>query len=231
MSLIARPTTAKIVVDPGSGGISIDDKNLDACYKATGRFAGLDESGERSLLFGYWSSSTFLPAVPLTPTARQRAAGQQWLACATYLTDLSDVGRTSPIGYQGSLRNAESTGGGRDYLGYCPDKPDWNEATSMSCRSPHHGEIFGIGGLSHDVARATLTSSCVQLVEQVTKSPDLVRDGQLIVDVQVTDMKGKTLNGVTIPKGSNLQCGVVTGGGRMLQGSLIAIGTEPIPWA
>lgn len=167
--------------------------------------------------------------VPLSPTARQRAAGQQWLACATYLTNESDSGVISVVEYKGSLRNAESTGVGRDYLGYCPTEADWNEMTSSRCQKPHHGEIFGIGGLSHYVARTTLTSSCANLVAKVTQHADLARDGRLVVDVQVTDMNGNTFRGAIIPKNSNIRCGVVTTGSRTLQGSLIAIGTAPIP--
>jgi len=231
VSVIARPTKAKVVVNR-SGGVSIDDSNMVACNEATARFLGLDDSaGKPAFLFGYWWFATFSPLVALTPTIRQRAAGQQWLACATYLVNQSDVDGGSLIRYEGSLRDAESTGVGRDYLGHCPTEADWNQATSFSCPKPHHGEIFGSGGLSHDVARATLTSSCTKLVQQVTKNPDLVRDGRLIVDVQVIDTNGNTFKGATIPKGSTLHCGVVATGGRMLQGSLIAIGTDPIPWA
>lgn len=231
VSVIARPTKAKVVVDPG-GGISVDDNNIEACNETTANFLGLvDSAGKSAFLFDYWSYTIHPAVVPLTSTVRQRAAGQQWLACTVYLVNQPDVDGGSLIRYQGTLRDAESTGVGRDYLGYCPTEADWNQATSFSCPKPHHGEIFGSGGLSHDVARATLTSSCRKLVEQVTKNPDLVRDGRLIVEVQVTDMNGNTYKGATIPKRSNLQCGVVTTGGRMLQGSLIAIGTEPIPWA
>ena len=228
--VIARPTKPKVVVNQ-SGGVSIDDDNIVACNEATARFLGLfDSAGSPALLFGYWSFAIFPSVVPLTPTVRQRAAGAQWLACATYLVKQPDADGGPPIRYKGSLRDAESTGVGRDYLGYCPAEADWNQMTTHSCMMPHHGEIFGLGGLSHDVTRATLTASCTKLVEQVTKNPDLHRDGRLIVDVQVT-IDGRTVKGATIPKGSTLQCGVVATGGRMLRGSLIAIGTEPIPWA
>ncbi|MGI8415427.1 MAG: hypothetical protein ACR2P2_04315 [Nakamurella sp.] len=231
VSVIARPTKPKVVVDPG-GGTSIDDNNIGTCYKTTANFLGLvDSAGKPAFLFGYWSYAIVPGVVPLKPTDRQQAAGAQWLACTVYLVNQPDVDGGSLIRYQGSLRDAVSTGIGRDNLSHCPTEADWNQATSFSCTKRHHGEIFGIGGLSQDVARATLTLSCTKLVEQVTKNPDLVRDGRLIVDVQVTDMNGNTLNGATIPKGSTLQCGVVTTGGRMLHGSLIAIGTKPIPWA
>jgi len=231
VSVIAKPTKAKVVANPG-GGVFIDDTNMIACIEATARFLGLDDSaGKPALLFGYWSLATFAPVVALTPTIRQRAAGAQWLACATYLVNQPDVEGGSLIGYEGSLRDAVSTGMGRDYLSHCPTEADWNQATSVSCTKPHHGEIFGTGGLSQDVARATLTSSCTKLVERVTKNSVLVRDGRLIVDVQVTDRNGRTFKGATIPQGSTVHCGVVAAGGRMLRGSLVAIGTEPIPWA
>lgn len=66
--------------------------------------------------------------------------------------------------------------------------------------------MFGSGGLDNDVSRATLTASCAALVAQVTKKSDLALDGRLVVTVQAT-------------------------GGRLLRGSMIAIGANPIPWA
>ena len=139
---------------------------------------------------------------------------------------------TTLVAYRDSLRDAQSTGAGRDYLGFCPTQAHWNELTSSSCRKPHHGEIFGVGGdLSHEVARTTLTSSCEKLVSQVTKNDHFADADHLMVDVQVIDMNGTTVTGPMIPMNSNLQCGVVAAGRRMLQGSLIAIGDEPLPWA
>jgi len=165
------------------------------------------------------------------PTARQQAAGAKWLACVTYLVDQPLIGERSIVHYQGTLRDAVSTGVGRDYLGSCPTEADWNRASSFSCARPHDGEIFGYSGSTQDVARATLISSCAKLAEQTTKNPDLLADGRLIVSVQATDDEGQPIKGATIPKGSTAQCGVVATGDQLLQGSLIAIGTDPIPWA
>ena len=230
VSVIATPTIPKILGDSG-GGYAVDDKNMDACYQAAAQFLGL-RAAEQPDLFGYWRRSVMYPVVPLMPTARQRAAGQHWLACATYLNQLSADGAVSLVGYPGSLRNAVSTGAGRNYLGFCPKEADWIQMSATSCDMPHHGEVFGSGGaLPHDVARTTLTSSCKNLIDQVTKNADLIRVGRLVVTVQITDKNGATVKGAMIPAQSNLQCGIVTPAGRLLQGSLIAIGTGPIPWA
>ena len=232
VSVIAAPSTAKIDVDPSGSSMSIDDKNMDACYQAAGRFLGLDISANGlSVLYGYWSFATLRSVVPMTPTPRQRAAGEHWLACATYLTSQSTRDETTLVRYRGSLRSAQSTGLGRDYLGYCPAESDWNQTTSAFCLRPHHGEVLGSGGLSHSVARTTLTSSCAKLVAKVTENGALTGGGLLAVDVQVTDMNGTTLNGPTIPANSAVQCGLLATGGRMLKGSLIAIGSNPVPWA
>lgn len=229
VSVIARPAKPEVVVLSG-GGVVIDDNNMVVCNQATGRFLGLVDSAITPALFGYWSLASFPAVVALTPTVRQRAAGARWLACATYLVNEPVVDRGSLIRYQGSLRDAASTGVGRDYLGRCPTEADWNQMTSSSCTKPHHGEVFGIGGAPQDVTRATLVSSCTKLVEQVAQNPGLVRGGQLAVSVQAT-RNGETVEGATIPKNSTSQCGVVAAGGRMLQGSLIAIGTDSLPWA
>lgn len=231
VQVIPRPTTPRVGVDSG-GSYSVQDKNMDACNQAAGRFVGRDGAAPGStLLFGYWSDVMIAPAVVLTPTGRQQAAGQHWLACATYLFDSLDGGQRSLVKYQGSLRSAQTTGASRDHLGYCPDNADWNHVTSMSCRKPHRGEIFGIGGISTDVPRTTLTQSCTKLVSQAMKGTALGRSGGLVVAVQAaTGADGKTASGATIPAGSTAQCGVLTTGGRMLKGSVIALGTEPIPW-
>lgn len=232
VAVITDPTKPKINVDPSGTSMSIDDKNMDTCYQAAARFLGLNTSDNGfSVLYGYWSFTMSTAVVPMTPTARQRAAGQHWLACSTYLTNQSPVDGATLVRYQGSLRKAQSTGVGRDYLGYCPTEADWNQTTSVACLQPHHGEMFGGGDLSQSVARTTLTASCAKLVTQVTKSDALTRDTRLIVDVQATDVNGNTLNGATIPAHASVQCGLLTTGGRLLKGGLIAIGSNAIPWA
>lgn len=229
VSVIAEPTEPNVVANR-TGSVDIDDKNMIACYETTGHFLGMVNSADESAMFGYWGFARFPAVVALTPTVRQRAAGAHWLACATYLENQPDVDAGSLVRYDGSLRDAASTGVGRDQLGHCPTEADWNQATSFSCTKPHHGEIFGIGGLSHDVARATLTASCTKLVQKVAKNHTLDRDGRLKVDVQAVDSRGEASEGETVSKGSTVHCGVVAAGGRMLRGSLIAIGTAPIPW-
>lgn len=232
VTVIATPTKPKIDVDPSGTSMSIDDKNMDTCYQAAARFLGLNTSDNGfPVLYGYWSFTMSTTVVPMTPTARQRAAGQHWLACSTYLTNQSPLDGTTLVGYQGSLRSAQSTGIGRDYLGYCPTEADWNQTTSIACLQPHHGEIFGSGGLSRSVARTTLTVSCAKLVAQVTKSAALTRDTRFAVAVQATDVNGNILNGPTIPANAGVQCGLLTTSGRLLKGGLIAIGSNPIPWA
>ena len=231
VSVIAAPITPKFDVDPGGASMSIDDENIFTCSQAAWSFFSSAPPGNAaSILYGYWSIGLATSVVPMTPTVRQRAAGEHWLACATYLTDESVSGGTTLIQYQGTLRSALSTGAGRDYLGHCPTESDWNQMTSSACRRPHHGETFGVGGLLSSTSRATLTASCAKLVAQITKNATLTRDGRLTVDVQATDSTGNTVNGSNIPARATAQCGVSTTGGRLLNGSLIAIGSAPIPW-
>ncbi len=231
VSVIAQPLPTKVTGTP-DGGSDVEDRNSTACYLATGSFLGtLDPAGKAGpALFGYWGWVASPGSVPLMPTARQQAAGAKWLACVTYLVDQPLIGGESLVHYQGTLRDALSTGVGRDYLGYCPTEADWNRASSFSCARPHHGEVFGYTSVSQEVARTTLTASCAKLVERVTKNPDLVRDNQFVVSIQA-NLTGQAITGATIPSGSTVQCGVLANDGRMVQGSLIAIGTDPIPWA
>lgn len=167
----------------------------------------------------------------MTPTARQRATGQHWLACTAYIADQSPNKTTDLTSYRGTLRDAAWTGVGRDYLGYCPAEADWNQMTTAACTQPHHGEIFGNGNLPASATRATLTASCTKLVEHATYRTAQNVDARLSVSVQANDMNGNTIDGPTIPANATVQCGVLAAGGRLLNGSLIAIGSAPIPWA
>ncbi|WP_154674338.1 hypothetical protein [Nakamurella lactea] len=231
VSVITHPTPVKMT-DSSEGGLTVDDQNYQSCNDGAGPFIGLPDAAGRppSTLFGYWWLTIFVGFAPLAPTAQQRAAGAQWLACTVYLTD-RDTDGESLVRYRGTLHDAVSTGVGRDYLGYCPAEADWTQATSASCTNAHHGEVFGYAMVTEDVARATLVSSCAKLAEQVTKNPDLFGDGRLVVSVQAIDNNGQTIKGATIPQDSTPQCGVLAAGGRELTGSLIAIGSDPIPWA
>lgn len=232
VSVIAAPTKPKVTTNPDSGGFSIEDKNMDACYSAANRFVQADGAAPfPSVQFDYWSSVDFAKAIALTPTIRQRASGQHWVACATMLLDESDAGQRFLVGYAGSLRSADTTGVGRNHRGDCPKETDWNNVTSVSCLEAHPGEIFGVGGLSQNTSRTTLMASCAHLVHQATGNADLEGDGRLVIAVQATDGGGEPLTAATVPQSSSVQCGVLTSGGRMLKGSLIAIGSAPIPWA
>ena len=232
VSIIATPTKPTVTIDSGGGGTDIDDENTPVCNQAAARFLGITgPGGDFPVLYGYWSIDTSLLVVPMTPTVRQRAVGEHWLACVTYLASPSADEQTTPVGYHGTLRSAQSTGVGRDYLGECPAEADWHQMTSSGCLLPHHGEIFGIGGLAKSVPRATLTASCTKLVAQITKSTAAGLDAYLTVAVQATDNTDNTVNGPTLPAHATVHCGLLTTRGRLLKGSLIAIGSKPIPWA
>lgn len=232
VAVIAHPTTPEVQTQSGSS--FVDDSNMETCGRAVAGFvqSGDPAEGREPPADGYWGPAAFPSVVALAPTNRQRAAGQQWLACGVYLTDHGQAGSNSTaVGYRNSLRSASSTGTGRDYLGYCPDEADWNQASSVSCRVPHHGEIFGLGALEQDTPRATLLTSCATMVAQATGNGALAGNGRLVLEVEATDQNGTTVEGSMVPKGASLQCGLLTTGGRLLGGSLIAIGGEPLPWA
>lgn len=229
VAVIRQPTTPKVSVE--ANVYSVDDKNLDTCFEAARIYQQGDAApATPTPLFGYWVLTGDVSAVPLAPTTRQRTAGQHWLACVTYLPDVSTENLESPVAYQGSLRGSRSTGVGRDYLGDCPDQVDWNNMSFSGCSYPHHGEVFGSDALPATTSRAALTASCARLVAEVTRNADLARDGHLSVSVQATNSNGETVVGPTVPAASSIQCGVVTVGARVLTGSLIAIATAPIPW-
>ena len=231
VTVIAHPVAPTVETATDSSFVRDDNMNtcglaVDGFLKGTGPSTGAEPPTD-----SYWRPVAFPSVVALRPTNRQRAAGQQWLACGVFLTDRGQTGNGTVVQYRDTLRRAWFTGVGRDYLGYCPDEADWNQATSVGCRVPHHGEIFALGVTSDDTPRATLLSTCATTVRRVTRNAGLPGHGALVVQVQALDQNGASVKGSVIPNGASLQCGVLATGNRLLKGSLIAIGTQPLPWA
>jgi len=125
------------------------------------------------------------------------------------------------------------TGIGRDQLGICLLAGDWSAGSQLGgCRSPHTTEVFAYGNTGpRSVARTALAASCTQLVRRFLRRKDETAAGRLHVQISVTDDTGLELEGGILPANSSAGCGVAVNGSRRLNGSLLAIGEGPIPWA
>lgn len=82
---------------------------------------------------------------------------------------------------------------------------------------------------NHPAARADLQASCRQVVARLTNIERISAAG-LTVSMLATDMTQAPITGDSIPANANLACGVSSDHHRILVGSLLALGSQPIPW-
>ena len=231
VAVIANPT-APVQARQGSETFTAN-ANSDVCYGATLAFVGVAAKGAiPTPLFTYWSTTVATSIAASTPTPRQQSAGQHWLACLTYLPVIGGPQESTVRPYTSSLRNAIATGNQRDLLGLCSEKTSWSEGLSSgACGVLHRSEIFGAGRLGDaSTTRADLLHTCSQFLEYRTGRNITATDG-LAVALQVTSESNAFITTATIPAHAYLGCGVATTGDRRLDGSLLALGKRPVPWA
>lgn len=235
-------TPAEPVMSVGSDGTFANDPNVDSCAPAASRYIGLAMTGtQRAALPGGWYPSQTVDAAAAIPSLRQAASGQHWLACIAYLGAPAPISTGSPANplavadqerYDGSLRDAMSTGQQRNRIGTCAIGPDLTGGVLglVGCSPAHRSELFAAGGSgTQSLARTDLQRSCDQVAERLTGIGDLVTAG-FTVEVQAIASTGVPITTASIPAGINVSCGVTARNGRKLDGSLLALGNGPIPW-
>lgn len=235
-ALIGNPVRA--LFTPTSGGptssTAVADSNLDTCQAAAFHYVGIATTGKKvAPLVAGWYPQLLISTAVSTPSIRQEAAGQHWLACIVYLLGRYD---SRPVAdqerYDRSIRGALFTGQERDRTGMCVPGDDLSGGASglVRCGNDHRGEIFGLGSTDdHPMARSELQRSCRRVVARLTNIPDIAAAG-LTVQMVPTDTDQVAVDGAVIPAHTNLGCGVTTVGHRILTGSLLDIGSRPIPW-
>ena len=232
-AVIAEPSTAVVTVGADGTITAVTDSNTDSCTLAALRYVGSPTGGQQpQRALSFWYVVPAIDAVASRPSVRQAAAGQHWLACIIFLQQdtYGGVGDLPPS-YDSSLRSALQTGVYRDQLGNCFADIDANSSIPTVCGDPHRAETFGFGTTGHTpVGRAGLSRSCSQLISGLTRLPDITARGALAVQLQVTGSDGHLVTGAQIPANSDAVCSINATGGRKLAGSLLAIGTRPIPW-
>lgn len=197
----------------------------DDCFRSGYEFVGvplanLDTAELR------WYPTVQVGATLIGPGDRQSAAGQQWMACVVHPRE--GEGQDS---YKSTLRDAVSTGVGRDRLGLCTAGPSPISEPS-SCRAPHVGQIIanGISGRAEH-PRHQIMESCERLMIELTGS-HLTADESLRLRIEVIDPEtGVEPTENLVRPESGLMCLVETIGDRQLTGGLIGLGDRPIPWA
>ena len=234
VSVLLNPRKPAVTAgnEPGFSPLSVNDPNRDACYSAIEKYAGL--SAVQPLQPSpYWYISVPMSATASTPSRRQQADGQHWLACIASLRPHDGLGGDPPEPYGFSLRNLFVSGAHRDQIGWCiTDTQHADTSPAASCTGLHVGEIFAAGGLvAQRVSRAELTKGCRSIVERQTRLPDVTAGGHLAIQVMITDQDGRSVSSATVPIGATTLCGIGVTGNRRLQGSLLLLGHQPIPWA
>jgi hypothetical protein len=179
--------------------------------------------------FVFWHPRITTSVTYILPSARQITAGQHWLAC---LIRMESAG-TRSLQYQNSLRRALLTGANRDRLGLCIPVTKWQTGTVPgACTVAHELQILAVGDTgAYAAKRNDLVRSCHQAVLQLTGMSDPVGHGDLVDGLQASGPDGAPIDGADIPARSKVQCQIAGRNGRLLDGSLLALGKAPIPWA
>lgn len=220
------PEPVEPTVTGARGAWSVDDPNTDSCYRSVATYIGtFDGAAAESVS---WYPYLLVQASVSSPTPRQQADGQHWLACLAFAGGYG--AETEP--YDGTLREASTTGNQRDLIGHCSAGVDGNNAySSGGCGDPHRYEMFaGAGTGEVGVDRSVLEASCADTLAEVTGLADVTAAGRLAVTVTASDMYGNPVEGPQLPASTTLSCGLLTVGNRQLDGSLLALGDEPLPW-
>jgi len=234
--VIANPTKPVVTTTGDGSGSSMDvtDSNMDTCQSAGYRYVGIATTGNSvAPLLARWYPQLFTDTAASTPSIRQQVAGQHWLACIVYLHGFTDPGLfAEQERYDSSLRNAFLTGAERNRTGLCVAGANLDQGKSglIGCGTDHQSEIFGSGATDdHPMARTDLQRSCRQVVARLTNLQDVTAAG-LTVQMLATDRYQAPITSASIPANTILSCGVTSTHYRSLAGSLLAIGSQPIPW-
>ncbi len=222
VAVLANPAQAPATTGSNTGR-SVGDPNPGACLDAGSSYVGAVP------LFQYWSPRIYAFSALFSPAPLQQAVGQHWLACAMFIP--ADPAQTAVARYDGSLRNALSTGNERELLGSCGSGRDWTTGYVSMCSSPHEFQVLASGMGDGHVSRDELERTCVQVAHRLTTLPDVTAKGALAVEVRTTDNSGASIDSAGLPVVAKLGCGISVVGSRRLAGSLVALGELPIPWA
>lgn len=225
------PVPAVTSVEVNGGIRSTSDVNQDRCWKASASYLGVNTG--KGTPDAQWLPIMSMPSLVSQASPRQQAQGQSWLACLTYTQSSDSIDQETTLApYTGTLRNAVTTGNQTDQLGYCADEAPISGVEGGSCGRPHRYQQLAIAPSGeHGVRSSTLTKTCTDTANTLA-GRDVITSGDLKAVVTATDNYGSSLP-VTddLPPDTSLQCGVSTAGTRLLAGSIIGLGDQPLPWS
>jgi hypothetical protein len=181
-------------------------------------------TSRRTVLLGVqWTTSLSVNAVTVGPDAHDRAAGRTWTACV-----LAAVGQSyrAPL----PLRSSWNSRTLPSAFGVCWSKQIEQRGTPTPCTSAHLIQqlAFGFAAGPLDTSQALVSrddpalvlAGCRRLAATILAVKDPTAGGALEVEA-VADPAGAPY----------VQCAVSATHGRKLIGSVIGLGTKPVPLA
>lgn len=225
-----RRAPSRSAVSGSSGSVVIDDPNRLACTDAVWQYLGVSvAAGHTPLLADHWSPVAFAGASPIGPSERQKASGQNWVACVLRVADTYGVS----VSYTASTRNSYRTGNVPTAFAVCLDSVDLLAGSAGTCAAPHRVEVFGAtntgrGGLT----QALLDRSCRALVVQLTGLVEPTVGAALQVTALTTHGFSEPVTGLgsATDQSGFAACAVIAPENHQLGASLLGLGTRPVPW-
>ncbi len=216
-----------------AGSYDDPDSPINACPRETNRYLGIADDAYISDLV--WHQTAQVTGTLIQPTELDRMLGSGWVACAAAVggADLS----LQP--YDGTLRNAATTGHLPPMLATCPLSTE-QLSLNQHCDHPHPMESFGTITVAKKIDDlAAVTASCADLVKARTGLADPAAGGRMTVAVlqdKSTDNyvieapgSGAEPTTVTLTQMATYYCLVRTTGTHELTGPLLGLHGGPIP--
>jgi len=182
------------------------------CWAAAARYVGLsgpDVDGTRHDAAGAvdWQPAFSVRGQLIGPDLLQQAAGRRWFAC---------IVRPESLGvYLGSVHNALENGSAPAAFGDCSSNPDLADLSSVSCSYPHTTQTLGMAPVPAGTdSPDAFAASCRAYASRMLRTNDPTYAGALHLVVGV---------------GESVSCAAVLNGPGRLVGSLIGLGTRPLP--
>ncbi|WP_188940898.1 hypothetical protein [Nakamurella endophytica] len=188
-------------------------RDVDACASAQAPAAG---SVRRD------GALTWYPAVTgqlhlVGPAALARAAGQVWLACLLTTRsgrpfDPRAAGGTVPFDWAAPAEFGDCYLGGPRVAGVRPP----------SCVEQHRGQVLARGTFDPTAATAPdVRRSCQRQAARLLGADDPTRDGRLVI---------AAVRDPDVPEEGAVLCTATTADSRTLVGTLIGLGSQPLPY-
>lgn len=198
------------------------------CYPQAAEYAGLSTSGRSTDLPGapsdgpvIWKPTIGFDAFRVVPGVREQNAGRSWVACLVVPVDR--------VTYQGTLRAAYASGAMPAEFGLCWQGDDLDLVPKLlPCSGPHQAELLATGFIG-DRSRApteVIESGCREIAGRIMHTDDPSRAGLLRV---VADRHSGG-SGSRDDSPLTIGCFVIPVGPQQLSGTVIGLGTDPVPF-